>query len=671
MDQPINNSEYARRQDPLSCLPQAKLGFGGFWRETCENFRQGGELDFANFREMCNLQPTDHVLDVGCSIGRLAVPFLRFLRDGGRYDGMDTNPVGLYWCQRMITPRYPHFRFHFADIYNKLYNPLGEWKASECTFPYADDSFDFILLASVFTHMRPLDLANYLAEVSRILRPGGRCLITYFLLDEEALRLLGEGKAALPFGRSNLLPHAAGKCRLGDPRVPESIIAFDEDTIVRLYADLGLEVQRPIRYGKWSGRTRTYPLQDQVVAYKSSRLSEVERSRVLADWREELTAMEESIRTVTESEPEPDHAEVVSIFRREVARNVPENVAVLVCTGDEAFLDLGLRTASRFPGPDRDESSEANEGLREAMEAARRRGAEFLVIPPPSFDFLRTNEALRRHLDESYWCITFNQRCIAYQLSDPYAVSEPRTIREASGLLWGHLDQDVTGGRLSGWAWDCARPDTPISVDIFDGKTLLGTVHADRFRQELLDEGRGDGRHGFEYLLPQSLIDGRQHVLTVRIAGFDLPLAKGTVALTGWRGRVGSSGSPGDAHWVSDRVAGFLDSKGVTDSIRGWAYDPLQPETPMPVTIEAGDERIGPMLADMLRPDLAQLGKGTGMHGFRVPIPPSLRDGRAFDVRVRIAGIDLELKQSPQSLSWPMPTKAAEVPWTPSAPHST
>ena len=43
---------------------------------------------------------------------------------------------------------------------------------------------------SVFTHMRRREVANYLSEISRVLKPNGKCYITYFLINEETLGCL-------------------------------------------------------------------------------------------------------------------------------------------------------------------------------------------------------------------------------------------------------------------------------------------------------------------------------------------------------------------------------------------------------------------------------------------------------------------------------------------------
>jgi len=78
---------------------------------------------------------------------------------------------------------------------------------------------------------------------------------------------------------------------------------------------------------------------------------------------------------------------------------------------------------------------------------------------------------------------------------------------------------------LGGWAWDGSQPNTPIKVEIYDGSTLLATILSDGFRDDLKVAGKGDGRHAFNYALPQNLRDGRPHTISVRYAGTksDLP----------------------------------------------------------------------------------------------------------------------------------------------------
>lgn len=79
---------------------------------------------------------------------------------------------------------------------------------------------------------------------------------------------------------------------------------------------------------------------------------------------------------------------------------------------------------------------------------------------------------------------------------------------------------------IQGWAWDPQRPDESIEVDIYDGKSLLGKVSADRFRKDLVENGKGNGRHGFLFPTPASLKDGRPHSIRAMISGTEIELKK-------------------------------------------------------------------------------------------------------------------------------------------------
>jgi 2-polyprenyl-3-methyl-5-hydroxy-6-metoxy-1,4-benzoquinol methylase len=70
------------------------------------------------------LLPEDSVPDVGCGVGRLAIPLTSYLTSGS-YEGFDVVPTAIDWCQRHITSRFPRFSFHCADVYSRFYNPTS------------------------------------------------------------------------------------------------------------------------------------------------------------------------------------------------------------------------------------------------------------------------------------------------------------------------------------------------------------------------------------------------------------------------------------------------------------------------------------------------------------------------------------------------------------------
>ncbi|HET6446921.1 MAG TPA: class I SAM-dependent methyltransferase [candidate division Zixibacteria bacterium] len=225
-------------------------------------FTEHGEL-FAQYAiELSRLEPEDRVLDLGCGIGRIAVPLTAYLNQKGSYEGLDIVPESIAWCRKEISTRHPNFNFQIADVYNNQYNPSGTQKAGEYTLPFDDGSFDLILLKSVFTHMLPDDVKNYLSEIARTLKNGGRVLITFFLLTELSLAAMENGSARREFN------YVFDSYRTESDQVLESAIAYDESYVRQLFASAGLEIEDPIHYGTWTGRTDARFAQDIIVSAK-------------------------------------------------------------------------------------------------------------------------------------------------------------------------------------------------------------------------------------------------------------------------------------------------------------------------------------------------------------------------------------------------------------------
>ena len=68
----------------------------------------------------------------------------------------------------------------------------------------------------------------------------------------------------------------------------------------------------------------------------------------------------------------------------------------------------------------------------------------------------------------------------------------------------GHLDF-VGTARVTGWAWDPGNPDEKITIDLKLNDKLLGSVRADRFRTDLLQKKKGDGKVAFSFCVPDAI----------------------------------------------------------------------------------------------------------------------------------------------------------------------
>jgi SAM-dependent methyltransferase len=246
---------------PLLPLPSDEfvglIGGGSFTRVASEFM--------SYFVQLGGLTHDSDVLDVGCGLGRMAFMLAHYLKPTARYEGFDIMDNLIESAQTSISSRFPNFSFRKVDVFNQHYNPSGSIGSSEFRFPYGDENFDLIVVTSVFTHMRASDVAHYLDEMRRVLRPGGRVLATCFLLNEESRRLIQEGRSSIP------IFHPCAGCFTSNPEDPECAVGYDELTL------LGMMMERDFwlrgRYhGNWCGRAAFTSYQDMLIIEKPAAL---------------------------------------------------------------------------------------------------------------------------------------------------------------------------------------------------------------------------------------------------------------------------------------------------------------------------------------------------------------------------------------------------------------
>lgn len=211
---------------------------------------------------LVGLRPTDRILDLGCGCGLMAIVLQNYLEESGSYTGVDIHKPSIAWCTSTIAARHSNFGFEHIDVINHAFNPKGIQSAERYVFPFASAAFDVILVKSVFTHMRPAEVENYLREMSRVLKPEGRCLVTFFLLNEEQRDLASKGNQKLAFNFGD------GPWRYIYPQRPESAVAYEENYIVDLFSKYGFKLREPIHYGTWTGRPDGLSFQDLLILRK-------------------------------------------------------------------------------------------------------------------------------------------------------------------------------------------------------------------------------------------------------------------------------------------------------------------------------------------------------------------------------------------------------------------
>jgi len=190
-------------------------------RTGIEGEREVKELELAMLRVGPGLQ----ILDVGCGTGDDVRKIAALLGPKGKVTGIDVSPTMIAEARKRSLP-------------NNL--PVEFTEGSALDLPFAGDSFDRVRTDRVLVHLR--EPAQALAEMARVVRPGGRVVVseldlgTQFLdsrneqTTQKVLSSFADHTASGLIGRA--LPRLLGEAALSDiecaPRVIRTNLKFFE-----------------------------------------------------------------------------------------------------------------------------------------------------------------------------------------------------------------------------------------------------------------------------------------------------------------------------------------------------------------------------------------------------------------------------------------------------------
>jgi SAM-dependent methyltransferase len=160
--------------------------------------RRGGKTSYAEWAHVIGIFQTlmfvhltnrdnNRILDVGCGTGLLGIASEPFLGRNGKYVGIDVMKTDIDFCNDNYPPE--SFEFIHFDVNNPAYAPHQE--GGKLPWPVDSASFDLVTALSVWTHLNEEDAIFYSGEVGRVLKPGGKVIITLFVLDELYRQSLG------------------------------------------------------------------------------------------------------------------------------------------------------------------------------------------------------------------------------------------------------------------------------------------------------------------------------------------------------------------------------------------------------------------------------------------------------------------------------------------------
>ncbi len=114
---------------------------------------------------LAGIQPGEHVLDVGCGTGTLALEVARRAGRAGHFTGIDPSSEQIAHARSKAARHNVPIDFQIGVIEH---------------LPLPDQTFD-VVLSTLMMHHLPAPLKRQgLAEIARVLKPGGRLIIADF-----------------------------------------------------------------------------------------------------------------------------------------------------------------------------------------------------------------------------------------------------------------------------------------------------------------------------------------------------------------------------------------------------------------------------------------------------------------------------------------------------------
>lgn len=178
-------------------------------------FRGQGRALRRRAATLARLQSGEHVLDVGCGTGTLALDVQRRVGGAGRVCGVDPGTEQIARARAKAARRNAPIEFEVGVIER---------------LPFPDETFD-VVLSTLMMHHVPASLKRQgLAEIARVLKPEGRLVVADFTRKQER-----QGQAARF--------HAGGSSL-------HELVTFIQDAG---FDHLETEEMRPLRFSAFPG----------------------------------------------------------------------------------------------------------------------------------------------------------------------------------------------------------------------------------------------------------------------------------------------------------------------------------------------------------------------------------------------------------------------------------
>jgi SAM-dependent methyltransferase len=202
-------------------------------------YLRSAEAEAERLRAM-GWEPAKRVLDVGCGYGRLPIGLIRAF-GAVPYLGVDVHRGSIGWCRRYLERGHPSYRFAWMDRENARYNPGGGAIGEAFRLPVETGTIGLAYLYSVASHLPEAHLRIYLAELARVLAPGGRVFLTGFV--EEGVPPVSVNPPGYAFARCS---------------GPLHVVRYERGHLDALLAAAGFRVERFDHGAETDGQSGVY-----------------------------------------------------------------------------------------------------------------------------------------------------------------------------------------------------------------------------------------------------------------------------------------------------------------------------------------------------------------------------------------------------------------------------
>lgn len=222
--------------------------------------RRGGKYSYGEWAHVIGIfqslfyhylvkHESNRILDIGSGTGILGIASEPFISSGGKYTGVEIRKQDVEFCKKHYAE--DHFEHIHFDAENAYYNN-PEQKDNTKKWPVDDVTFDLVTALSVWTHLNEEDSLRYFKEISRVLKPDGKAIITFFLLDDDYKNSLSK-RHTTASGRFHSLKQdrwifdqsSYGSKMWFHPewvKVPEHVIALTKEGLDYLMSNSGLKL---------------------------------------------------------------------------------------------------------------------------------------------------------------------------------------------------------------------------------------------------------------------------------------------------------------------------------------------------------------------------------------------------------------------------------------------